>query len=89
MCFICRKADKGPELAETGTHYKRTYGRAAGISCRHSNVHACTTASCHQWSDYSAKPRGKAEWAATAQGAEGLSGSPPFWGPEALKYGSV
>lgn len=51
-------------------------------------MHA-STASCHQWSDNSAKPQGKAEWAATAQGAEGFCGSPPFWGAEALMYGSV
>lgn len=51
-------------------------------------MHA-SPASCHQWSDNSAKPWGKAEWAATAQGAEGLCGSPLFWGLEALKYGSV
>lgn len=80
VCLICWKADKGPELAETGTHYKRTYGRAAGISCRRSNVHACTTASCHQWSNNSAKPWGKAEWTATAQGAESLCGSPKLLG---------
>lgn len=80
VCLICWKADKGPELAETGTHYRRTYGRAAGISCRQSSVHACIPASCHQWSDNSAKPWGKAEWAATAQGAKYLCGSPPFLG---------
>lgn len=74
---------------KSGLTSGRTYGRAAGISSRQSNVHTCITASCHQWSDNGAEPWGKAGQAATAQGEMGLCGNPPYRGAEALEYRST
>lgn len=51
---------------KSGLTSGRTYGRAAGISSRQSNVQTYIAASCHQWSDNSAEPWGKARRAATA-----------------------
>lgn len=83
-----RKQIKVLSWQKSGLTSGRTYGRAAGISSRQSNINTYITAACRWWSDNSAMCWGKAGQAATAPGVARLSGNPAYRAAEALQYDS-